>query len=345
MRFSLFVHMERPDTAKPHAELFAELEELVFMAEEAGFETAWIGEHHAMEFTIAPNPFIHLAYLGGRTRKIRLGTGTIIAPFWHPIKLAGEAALADLATGGRLDLGIARGAYSFEYERLLPGLDAMGAGKRLREMVPAIQRLWQGDYAHDGEFWKFPTTTTSPKPVQQPGPPIWIAARDPSSHDFAVGKGCNVQVTPLASGDEEVASLMTRFNAACANHPERARPQIMLLQHTFVSDSAAETDRLAKDLSVFYCMFGAWFQNKRPIHQGIMDPLSEAEMAAMPNYAPDVVRRTLVIGEPDEVVQRLKGYEQLGYDQYSIWIDSGISHERKKKSLDLFIRHVLPAFR
>lgn len=345
MRFSLFVHMERSDPAKPHAELFSELAELVAMVEQAGFETAWIGEHHAMEFTIAPNPFIHLAWLGAKTRKIRLGTGTIIAPFWHPIKLAGEAALADLAVGGRLDLGIARGAYSFEYERLLPGLDAMGAGKRLREMIPAIQQLWRGDYAHNGEFWSFPATTTSPKPVQQPGPPIWVAARDPSSHDFAVGSGCNVQVTPLASGDEEVASLMTRFNAACANHPERPRPQIMLLQHTLVSDSPAETDRLAKDLSVFYCAFGAWFQNKRPIRQGFIEPLSEAEMAAMPNYAPDVVRRTLVIGEPDEVVARLKGYEKLGYDQYSIWIDSGISHERKKKSLDLFIRHVMPAFR
>jgi alkanesulfonate monooxygenase SsuD/methylene tetrahydromethanopterin reductase-like flavin-dependent oxidoreductase (luciferase family) len=76
-----------------------------------------------------------------------------------------------------------------------------------------------------------------------------------------------------------------------------------------------------------------------------MDPLREAEMAAMPNYAPEAVRRTLVIGQPDEVIQRLKGYEQLGYDQYSIWIDSGITHERKKKSLDLFIRHVMPAFR
>ena len=344
MRFSLFVHMERSDPAKPHAELFAESEELVLMAEEAGFEAAWIGEHHAMEFTIAPNPFIHLAYLGARTKKIRLGTGTIIAPFWHPIKLAGEAALCDLAVGGRLDIGIARGAYSFEYERLLPGLDAMGAGKRLREMIPAIQQLWQGDYAHSGEFWSFPSTTTSPKPIQQPGPPIWVAARDPNSHEFAVGAGCNVQVTPLASGDEEVASLMTRFNAACAAHPERPRPQIMLLQHTFVSDSPRETDQLSKDLSAFYCAFGAWFQNKRPIRQGFIEPLSGAEMAAMPNYAPDVVRRTLVIGQPDEVIGRLKGYEQLGYDQFSIWIDSGISHARKKKSLDLFIRHVMPAF-
>ena len=121
-------------------ELFDELEELVLMAEAAGFETAWIGEHHGMEFTIAPNPFIHLAYLGARTKTIRLGTGTVIAPFWHPIKLAGEAALTDVATGGRLDIGIARGAYSFEYERLLPGLDAMGRG-------PAPARDDPGDQA------------------------------------------------------------------------------------------------------------------------------------------------------------------------------------------------------
>jgi hypothetical protein len=98
--------MERIEPGTSHAQLFDELTELVLMAEQAGFETAWIGEHHGMEFTIAPNPLINLAYLGARTSRIRLGTGTVVAPFWHPIKLAGEAALTDVATGGRLDLGL-----------------------------------------------------------------------------------------------------------------------------------------------------------------------------------------------------------------------------------------------
>lgn len=109
MKFSLFVHMERSDLAKPHSELLRELGELVLLAEQAGFETAWIGEHHGMEFTISPNPFINIAYLAAKTSRIRLGTGTIIAPFWHPIKLAGEAAMTDVIAGGRLDIGIARG--------------------------------------------------------------------------------------------------------------------------------------------------------------------------------------------------------------------------------------------
>ncbi|WP_137390493.1 LLM class flavin-dependent oxidoreductase [Rhodoligotrophos defluvii] len=344
MQFSLFVHMERSDATQSHAALFRELVELVEMAEAAGFVAAWVGEHHGMEFTISPNPFITLAYLGARTSRIRLGTGTVIAPFWHPVKLAGEAAMADVATGGRLDLGIARGAYSFEYERLFPGLDAAAAGQRMRAMIPALRGLWQGDFEMAGPYWSFPKTTSSPKPLQHPHPPIWVAARDPSSHDFAVAHGCNVQVTPLASGDEEVRSLMQRFNAACEAHADLPRPKIMLLMHTFVSDTAAETDRLVEDLSLFYAQFGAWFQNKKPVHQGFLEPLSEADRAAMPQYQPEAIRKALVIGQPDEVIARLKAYEALGYDQYSIWIDSGIGYERKKKSLRLFIDEVMPAF-
>lgn len=344
MKFSLFVHMERFDDAQPHAVLFDELTDLVQTAERGGFETAWIGEHHGMEFTIAPNPFINLAYLGARTTRIRLGTGTVIAPFWHPIRLAGEAAMTDLATGGRLDLGIARGAYSFEYERLMPGLDAWGAGQRMREMIPALRGLWAGDYTHEGEFWRFPKTTASPKPVQRPEIPIWVAARDPNSHAFAVENGCNVQVTPLASGDGEVETLMGRFNQACANAPAVPRPQIMLLQHTFVSDSPEETARLSQDLSRFYCTFGALFQNKLPIEQGFLRGVDAAVQASMPQYAPETIARNLVIGEPEAVIARLKAYEAMGYDQYAVWIDSGIEHARKKRSLELFIRDVMPAF-
>ncbi|MCK0198156.1 LLM class flavin-dependent oxidoreductase [Ancylobacter sp. 6x-1] len=344
MKFSLFVHMERADPAIPHRRLFDELEELALMAEDGGFETVWIGEHHAMEFTIAPNPFIQLAHLAARTSRIRLGTGNVVAPFWHPLRLAGEAAMTDVASNGRLDLGIARGAYVFEYERMLPGLDALQAGQRMREIIPALKRLWEGDYAHEGAFWSFPVSTASPKPVQKGGVPIWVAARDPASHDFAVAQGCNVQVTPLAAGDGEVVNLMARFDAAVAGHPEIPRPQIMLLQHAYVADSEAEAEAITDELSYFYAMFGAWFANKRPIRQAIMDPLTPDERAALPNCAPEVIRRNLVIGQPDEVIARLKGYEALGFDQFSLWIDGGRDHARKKKALDLFIRHVMPAF-
>lgn len=344
MKFSIFLHMERYDTSVSHRELLEQQVALVKMAEQAGMETAWIGEHHAMEYTIAPNPFINLAYLAAQTQHIRLGTGTVIAPFWHPIRLAGEAGMCDLACDGRLDLGIARGAYLFEYERLLPGLDAMTAGAYLREMVPALKGLFAGDYAHDGQFWKFPTTTPVPRPIQQPHPPMWIAARDPHSHDFAVAQGCNVQVTSLASGDAEVASLMDRFKTACAAHPEVPKPQIMMLMHTYVGDGEADVQQGAEDVQQFYAYFGKWFRRDRPITQGLMEPVTAEELAAAPQYAPELMRKHCVIGEATEVVQRLKQYEAMGYDQYSLWLDSHMSFERKRASLQRFIDHVMPAF-
>ncbi|MFO1143225.1 MAG: LLM class flavin-dependent oxidoreductase [Amaricoccus sp.] len=343
MKFSLFVHMERLAAEQSHAELYEEFVRLAEIADQGGMASIWTGEHHGMDFTIAPNPFISLAGLADRVKTARLGTGTVIAPFWHPIKLAGEAAMTDIITGGRLELGIARGAYSFEYERVMPGLDAWNAGLRMRELIPAIQRLWEGDYVHEGEFWQFPKTTSAPKPIQQPHPPIWVAARDPNSHEFAVANGCNVQVTPLWQGDDEVTTLMGRFNDACAKFPDVKRPKIMLLRHTYVGSDTADIERAAKEISVYYNYFFAWFKNERETSQGLMSTLSEEDLKN-PMISPEVMLTNNVVGDAAAVINRLKVYEAMGYDEYSFWIDTGMSFERKKDSLERFIADVMPAF-
>ena len=138
MDFSLFAHMERLTTDQDQATLRTELIELAKLADEGGMRAVWTGEHHGMDFTIAPNPFLTLVDLSNNTKNVQLGTGTIVAPFWHPIKLAGKAAAADLITDGRIELGIARWAYSYEYERLMPGMDAWEAGLRMRETTPFL---------------------------------------------------------------------------------------------------------------------------------------------------------------------------------------------------------------
>lgn len=344
MEFSLFVHMEQIDASQDQKQLYDEFIELCKMADAGGMRAVWTGEHHGMNFTIAPNPFLNLVDVARQTKNVRLGTGTIIAPFWHPIRLAGEAAMTDLITDGRVELGIARGAYSFEYERLLPGLDAWEAGQRMRELVPAVQELWKGDYAHEGEFFQFPKTTSAPHPVQVGGPPIWIAARDPNSHEFAVRNGCNVQVTPLWSGDEEVRSLIGKFDDACAKFPDMPRPNVMLLMHTYVAEDAEDAKRGAVDLNRFYNYFGAWFMNKRDTSQGLIETLSDQEIADHPFYSPEAIERDLVVGTSDQVIARLKSYEALGFDEFSFWIDSSMSFERKKASLQRFMDDVMPAF-
>ncbi len=343
MEFSLFAHMERLTDDQPQDELHDQFIELCKMADDAGMRAVWTGEHHGMDFTIAPNPLMSLVNLSHHTKNVRLGTGTIIAPFWHPIKLAGEAASADLMTGGRIELGIARGAYSYEYERLLPGLDAWEAGQRMREITPLLPKLWSGDCAHEGEYFNFPATTSAPKPVQKDGPPIWIAARDPSSHEFGVHNGFNIQVTPLWQGMEEIETLMGRFNDACASY-EGPRPKIMLLHHTYVAADNADAELGSQELSRFYNYFGAWFQNKRAVTQGQIDPLTDEDIANNKMMSKENLARDLTIGTADEVTDRIKKYEDLGYDEYSFWIDSSMSFERKRASLARFIDDVMPKF-
>ncbi|MEU3785431.1 LLM class flavin-dependent oxidoreductase [Streptomyces sp900129855] len=265
-----------------------------------------------MEYTISPSPSPSpspmplLAHLAAKTSTIRLGAGTVIAPFWHPIR-AGECALLDVISNGRMEVGLARGAYQFEFDRLADGLPAADGGKHLRELVPAVRALWQGDYAHDGEIWRFPTSTSVPKPVQRPTPPMWIAARDPASHDFAVAQGCNVMVTPLMKGDEEVADLKRKFDTAVANHPEVPRPDLMVLRHTHVHspDEPEGWRPAAEAINRFYRTFDAWFGNKTTPQNGFLAPSPESEFEGRPEFQPDALHKTAMIGTPAQVIERL----------------------------------------
>lgn len=342
MKFSLFAHMERVNEEQTQNDLYEQFISLCEIADKGGMCTVWTGEHHGMDFTIAPNPFLNLIDLAHRTKNIRLGTGTVIAPFWNPIKLAGEAAMTDIITQGRLELGMARGAYSFEYERLMPGMDAWQAGERLREVVTAVKGLWAGNHTQDSKHYNFPKTSSSPKPLTPDGPPIWIAARDINSHEFAVSNDCNVQVTPLWNGLDEVEDLISKFKQACDTHSKK--PKIMILQHAYVGKNEEELQRAAKQLNAFYCYFGAWFMNKREVDHGLIKPLSQEEIDSHPFIKVDDIRRDLMIGTSKQIIDRLKHYQDLGYDEFSYWSDSGMSREQKETSLKRFIDEVMPAF-
>lgn len=346
MRFSLFIHMERYDDSISHAQHFENLVELTQMAEAGGFSTVWIGEHHSMEYTVSPNPIPQLAYLAAQTSTIRLGAGTIIAPFWNPIRAAGELALLDVISNGRAELGVARGAYQFEFDRMTDGMTATDGGASMQELIPAVKKLWEGDYAHDGEVWQFPISTSVPKPAQKQIP-VWVAARSPESHDYAVANGCHVMVTPLMKGDEEVESLVEKYETAIAAHPEvQQRPDIMVLRHTYLhsADEPEAWRPAAEGINKFYRTFDAVFGNKVEPLNGFIDPSPEEKFAGREEFTPESLHRTAMIGTPDVVIERLRHYEELGVSEYSFWSDNALSHEEKKRSLQLFIDEVVPHF-
>jgi len=141
MKFQIAINLERMDASQDMASVRDHTLEMVQMADRAGFETVWAAEHHALEMTIAPNPFQLLTWWAGHTSNIRLGCGVANAAYWHPINLAGEAAMLDLISGGRLDLGLGSGAYQREFDRMKPGLDQKDSWRYMQEMLPLVREL------------------------------------------------------------------------------------------------------------------------------------------------------------------------------------------------------------
>src|SRR5262245_18425851 len=150
VKFSIAVNMMRRRPDMPMETVAAQALELVTTAERLGFHIAWAAEHHTIEYTIAPNPLVLIIHWAAHTRTMRLGTAVITAPYWNPLRAAGEIALADVLTHGRLEVGFGRGAYQYEFDRMAGGMAQERGGDHLRELIPAVQQLWQGDYAHDG---------------------------------------------------------------------------------------------------------------------------------------------------------------------------------------------------
>ena len=179
--------------------------------------TAWAAEHHGLEFWHAPNPLTILTDWAARTTRIRLGVGVAVAPYWHPLRLAGEAGLVDIYSDGRLELGISRGAFNFEFARMANGITPEEGRSHVFEMVPLLKKLWAGDVEHRGKHWSFPTVTSAPKPLQKPHPPLWLAARDPRASTSRSG-------TAWTSCRPRSANRSARSPPSRASSPRRSTP-------------------------------------------------------------------------------------------------------------------------
>ena len=344
MKFQLAINLERLDDTLTMGDVARHTLEMVQMAEAGGFTTAWAAEHHALEMTIAPNPLQILTWWAGHTDHIRLGTAVAVAAYWNPIKLAGEAAFLDLVSNGRLEFGIGSGAYQREFDRMRPGLKQSDAWRYMQEMLPVLKELWAGDYAHDGELWSFPVSTSVPKPVQQPHPPIWVAARSPITFDYAVANGCHVMSWPIARPFAEAELYKQQLDASIAASPESPRPTWALMRHTAVYGSADEwmvpVEAAQRQLSQFENLF----KNLGDVANGFPGSIPVDQVANAADYEPATLSENLMFGTPEEVIAKLRRYEALGVDEFIYYASLGLGLDEQKRSMQLFCDEVMPAF-
>lgn len=343
MKFHLAINMERIDDSLSMKDVARHTLEMVQMADAGGFRIAWAAEHHALEMTIAPNPFSILTWWAEHTNDIRLGTAVIAAPYWHPIKAAGEAAFVDLISGGRLEFGIGSGAYQREFDRMRPGLKQTDAWRYMQEMLPVIRELWKGDYAHEGEHWSFPASTSVPKPVQKEVP-VWVAARAPITYDYAVKHGCNIQSWPLTRDMAEAELYMARMAEALAANPGKKRPVMAMMRHTAVYDRKEDWMVPVRAAQRQLSQFENLFKNMGDVANGFPKAIPLDQLGNRAEYDPEMLSRNLMFGTPDEVIAKLKLYEAIGVDEFIYYASLGLGLAEQKRSMELFCHEVIPAF-
>ena len=344
MKFHLAINLER---TSPHTDMDMvqrHTVEMVQMAEAAGFETAWAAEHHAIEMTIAPNPFQILTWWAGHTKEIRLGCGVANAAYWHPINLAGEAALLDLISGGRLELGLGSGAYQREFDRMKPGLQQSDSWQYMQEMLPLVRELWNGDVVHDGKFWRFPKATSCPKPVQAEVP-LWVAARAPITFDYAVQNMCNILSWPLTKPFEEAETYKARLDDALEKAGNSFKPVFAMMRHTAVYENSQDREAALHAVRHNLSQFGNLMMKAGDVVNGFPDliPLEKLEGNAFVD--PEMLEENLMFGSPDAVIAKLKRYQALGVDAFLYYASMGLDQAAQKRSLELFVREVMPEFR
>lgn len=343
MKFHLAINLERMDASADMDAIARHTLAMVQRAERAGFEIAWAAEHNALEMTIAPNPLQVLTWWATHTDRIRLGTGVANAAYWHPIRLAGEAAMLDLISGGRLEFGIGSGAYQREFDRMRPGLKQSDSWRYMQEMLPVVQALWRGDVEHEGEFWQFPRSTSCPKPVQA-HVPIWVAARSPITFDYAVKNRANIMSWPLTKPFTEAQLYKSQLDEAVAKHGGSFDGTFAMMRHTAVYSNEADRGRALFALRNVLSQFGNLMMKAGDVINGFPEAIPLEKLEGNVFVEPTMLEENLMFGSPGQVVDKLKAYEALGVDAFIYYASMGLGLEDQRRSLELFCNEVIPAF-
>lgn len=164
MRFGTYFFLQAP-SGRTGAEVLPEEVDQMVLAEDLGFDSVWLTEHHYADYGLSSAPSVLLATVAARTHRVRLGTAVYVIPFHHPLRLAEETASTDILSGGRLTVGLGRGNRPMEfYGHGVPQEESRG---RMEEGVDVLLQAWTQERVNfTGRYWRIRNVPVYPKPLQ-----------------------------------------------------------------------------------------------------------------------------------------------------------------------------------
>jgi len=322
---------------RPAADLYGAILDQIVRGEELGYDNVWLTEHHFTEDGYNPSLLPTAAAVAARTQRIRIGTFVLLLPFQHPVRVAEDATCVDILSGGRFDLGVGQGYSHAEFEALCMPREERSA--RLAEGLALVRRLWNEErVTFEGRFTRVKDLCLSPKPVQQPHPPLWIGARTEKATRRVARMGCHLMAT---LGPDPAPAYVDTLKE-CGRDP--AHFAIAQLRMVYLAESEDQ----------------AWEDTQEHIFEMMRyygEILAEANDAPGDDRMwtisrPEEIRRSgfgraVMIGTPDQVGKKLERFRRDYSCTHFIMSTQlpGLDPRKATRSLELFARELMPAFR
>ena len=335
---------------KSAAQYFDESLRLVEWCDVYGYSHVRIVEHYFHHWGgYSPNPVVFLTAASQRTKRARLVTGAVLPVFNHPLKLAGELAMLDAISNGRLDIGFARAFLPYEFRHFGVSMDESIA--RFEEGVAQIRDLLEQDtVSSDGVFHRYEKVSSLPRPTQLPRPPFWIAAvGTPDSFERAGKLGYNLMAIPGVGSTPSQLVQIYREAWRSAGHPGQGK--VMLAVFMYCHEDREEAVRIAKPRIErhFGSIADAMSEHAgKQLSKDYKNYDKMIEKVRAETFESQLHHHAAFVGNPRDVREQLNEFEKVmgGVDQASMQVNfNDMTYADAERSVRLFGEKVMPYFR
>jgi alkanesulfonate monooxygenase SsuD/methylene tetrahydromethanopterin reductase-like flavin-dependent oxidoreductase (luciferase family) len=329
--FGLWYDFRQKPPLGDYARLYAECLEEIEEAERLGYTGVWLSEHHFVDDGYLPSPLVVAAAIAARTQRMTIGTNVLLLPMHHPLRVAEDAAVAHLVSGGRFVLGVGQGYVQHEFEVL--GFNRRYRPSLFEEDVEIIRRAWEeGRIGYEGKRWRFENLPFGPRLDRRP--PIYIGA----SADRAIDRAARMAdgfLTSAAGGTGNVVTYR-KVREALARHG-RGEEDFRYVASGVVyvhEDSERARSDVAPAIAYQRSRYAEWGTDRDK-------PKPE------PVRPEDLLWERYFVGNPEEVGEGLaRLHAEASYDHFCFWARlPGLTHEQALESMRLFASEVAPRVR
>ena len=345
MHFGMFMEFgPRPDSTQSAA--FHEGLDLVDAAEAWGLDSAWLSEFHfSPQRSMLSAPIVVAGAIAARTKRLRIGLAVYVLPLNNPLRIAEEAATVDQLSNGRLDFGIGRSGFVRSYEAF--NIDYGESQGRFDEALDILQLAWRGDsFSYEGDFYGVNEALVVPQPVQQPHPPLRMAATSSETFQAVAERGLPLFVGLRGDGLGELARNIQHYRETWQDrgHPGVGSVYLRVPLYAAKTDAAALEE--PRENIIYYFERQARLVAAASPKGGRAEQRNTAATLSALSYD-DILRDRVAFGSAPRLVDRFHEWrEVLGINGITAEMNAGgmLSVDQVKTSLSILTHDVLPAF-